>query len=84
MAPVDGITRRDQMDSFQLERISRFEGEGAHYANEFVCVPVDAEIRPLPNTPKPRVHGPQTAIVTTPFVIVRVPRFEGRVEYRVE
>ena len=33
---------------------------------------------------RPEAGRPQTAIVTTPFVIVRVPRFEGRVEYRVE
>ncbi len=36
------------------------------YDNEFECVPFDAEIRPAPRTRKPRVHGPQTAIVTGP------------------
>jgi type VI secretion system secreted protein VgrG len=36
------------------------------YANEFECVPFDAIVRPEPATPKPRVHGPQTAIVTGP------------------
>ncbi len=40
-------------------------GEPA-YANEFECVPFDAEVRPAPKTRKPRVHGPQTAIVTGP------------------
>jgi type VI secretion system secreted protein VgrG len=38
----------------------------AAYANEFECVPVEAVIRPESATPKPRVHGPQTAIVTGP------------------
>jgi type VI secretion system secreted protein VgrG len=38
--------------------------EGPHYANEFICVPADAEIRPARITRKPRVHGPQTAIVS--------------------
>ena len=39
--------------------------EGA-YSNEFECVPFDMVVRPEPGTPKPRVHGPQTAIVTGP------------------
>jgi type VI secretion system secreted protein VgrG len=34
------------------------------YANEFTCIPADVEIRPICRTPKPRVQGPQTAIVT--------------------
>ncbi len=33
------------------------------YANELECVAASAVIRPLPTTPKPRVHGPQTATV---------------------
>ncbi|MCA9698402.1 MAG: type VI secretion system tip protein VgrG, partial [Myxococcales bacterium] len=33
------------------------------YRNFFECVPASAELRPRPLTPKPRVHGPQTAIV---------------------
>ena len=36
------------------------------YENEFECVPFDAEVRPSARTGKPRVHGPQTAIVTGP------------------
>ena len=38
--------------------------DGPRYSNEFECVPVQAEIRPPRRTPKPRVYGPQTAIVT--------------------
>ncbi|PRP91283.1 Phage-related baseplate assembly protein [Enhygromyxa salina] len=41
-------------------------GAEALYANEFECVPYDAVVHPEPSTPKPRVHGPQTAIVTGP------------------
>jgi type VI secretion system secreted protein VgrG len=41
-------------------------GAEAAYTNEFECVPFDAVVRPEPVTPKPRVHGPQTAIVTGP------------------
>jgi type VI secretion system secreted protein VgrG len=33
------------------------------YRNLFECVPASLEQRPTPRTPKPRVHGPQTAIV---------------------
>ena len=33
------------------------------YGNRFECVPTSAGLRPSPRTPKPRVHGPQTAIV---------------------
>nr|WP_255216686.1 type VI secretion system tip protein TssI/VgrG [Pseudenhygromyxa sp. WMMC2535] len=42
------------------------DGGGPLYENQFECVPADAEIRPDAHTPKPRVHGPQTAIVTGP------------------
>jgi len=38
------------------------DAEGG-YSNLFECVPASAELRPAPRTPKPRVHGPQTAIV---------------------
>jgi type VI secretion system secreted protein VgrG len=42
------------------------EIEEALYSNDFECVPFDQVMRPDPITPKPRVHGPQTAIVTGP------------------
>lgn len=41
-------------------------GSEPAYENEFECVPFDAELRPAAHTRKPRVHGPQTAIVTGP------------------
>ncbi|MBR0673272.1 type VI secretion system Vgr family protein [Neoroseomonas soli] len=37
-----------------------------HYDNEFVCIPKSVKFRPERVTPKPSVHGPQTAIVTGP------------------
>jgi len=37
---------------------------GAQYENEFECVPLEATIRPRHDTPRPRIFGPQTAIVT--------------------
>ncbi len=47
-----------------------FASEGGNagpiYQNQFECVPFDAPVRPASRTAKPRVHGPQTAIVTGP------------------
>ncbi|NVB41973.1 type VI secretion system tip protein VgrG [Pseudenhygromyxa sp. WMMC2535] len=37
--------------------------EGVGYRNYFECVPRTKDLRPAQRTPKPRVHGPQTAIV---------------------
>ncbi len=36
---------------------------GESYSNSFSCVPADTVFRPARETPKPMVHGPQTAIV---------------------
>lgn len=36
------------------------------YTNEFRAIPSDVAYRPLRSTPRPLVHGPQTAIVTGP------------------
>ncbi len=36
------------------------------YANRFSCLPDTVKFRPPPATPRPIVHGPQTAIVTGP------------------
>lgn len=38
-------------------------GDGETYANSFTCIPADTVFRPLRLTAKPKVHGPQTAIV---------------------
>jgi type VI secretion system VgrG family protein len=36
------------------------------YSNEFVAIPATSPYRPPRNTPRPRIHGPQTAVVTGP------------------
>ena len=38
-------------------------GGSESYANSFACIPSDTVFRPPRATPKPLVHGPQTAIV---------------------
>jgi type VI secretion system secreted protein VgrG len=40
-----------------------FQGETS-YSNDFICMPADFSFRPARLTPKPRMHGPQTAMVT--------------------
>jgi type VI secretion system secreted protein VgrG len=40
--------------------------EGDRYGNRFECVPADVPYRPRPTIPRPRTHGPDTAIVTGP------------------
>jgi type VI secretion system secreted protein VgrG len=42
------------------------EGMEGAYANELVCVPVDADYVPPRSTPEPHVLGPETAIVVGP------------------
>jgi type VI secretion system secreted protein VgrG len=42
------------------------QGGRASYANSFVCMPGDSRFRPPRITPKPVVHGPQTALVVGP------------------
>jgi type VI secretion system secreted protein VgrG len=38
----------------------------ARYRNSFHCIPFDVPLRPAQTIPKPRVHGPETAIVAGP------------------
>lgn len=40
--------------------------EPGSYANNFACIPFDVPYRPLRETPKPLMHGSQTAIVVGP------------------
>jgi type VI secretion system secreted protein VgrG len=37
--------------------------EESSYSNEFVCIPDGVEFRPQETTPKPRIHGVQSAVV---------------------
>jgi type VI secretion system secreted protein VgrG len=41
-------------------------GEPFHYENRFTCIPVDIPYRPKRVTPRPLVHGSQTAVVVGP------------------
>ncbi|MFK7818190.1 MAG: type VI secretion system Vgr family protein [Planctomycetaceae bacterium] len=40
--------------------------EGPTYRNTFMCIPAATQFRPPRVTPKPRVHGSQTAVVVGP------------------
>jgi type VI secretion system secreted protein VgrG len=44
----------------------RSQAGEAEYSNNFQCVPADIQYRPSRKTPKPVVHGSQTAIVVGP------------------
>ncbi len=43
-----------------------FECSTEQYRNHFIAYNADKICRPIPHTPKPRIHGTQTAIVTGP------------------
>ncbi len=42
------------------------EAEGPRFQGSFECILADVPFRPPLATPRPRIHGPQTAIVTGP------------------
>lgn len=42
------------------------ENESPDYYNEFTCFPKDVTYRPPRKTPRPRIHGAQTAVVVGP------------------
>jgi type VI secretion system secreted protein VgrG len=45
------------------EGVGTGSAETVAYANSFTCVPHSVPFRPLPTTPRPTIHGAQTAIV---------------------
>lgn len=42
------------------------EGVGQDYSNTFTCIPDSVVFRPARSTPKPTIHGSQTAVVVGP------------------
>lgn len=54
--------------------------EGFSYTNNFTCIPFDVPYRPSRNTPKPVIHGTQTAIVVGPAGEEIYPDKYGRVK----
>ncbi|MCX4241751.1 type VI secretion system Vgr family protein [Paraliomyxa miuraensis] len=40
--------------------------KAGRYGNSFRCIPVEVPLRPAQTVPKPRVYGPETAIVSGP------------------
>jgi type VI secretion system secreted protein VgrG len=68
-------TSRDQNSTYVLTSVvhsaqqtgfaSDEQNEG-HYYNSFSCIPHDVTFRPARTTPKPLVHGTQTAVVVGP------------------
>ena len=65
----------EQGEEYVLTNISHYarensydldQGGGHDYNNSFQCIPSDVAYRPRQVTPKPRVQGPQTAVVVGP------------------
>jgi hypothetical protein len=72
---LDGHFRDDLNREYVLTQVQHFchagdfrsrDAESLDYRNNFVCIPHDVPLRPLPVTPRPIVRGPQTAIVMGP------------------
>lgn len=49
-----------------LNGASGMGGDQPRYRNSFQCIPLDVPMRPRQITPKPRVYGPETGIVSGP------------------
>ncbi len=53
-------------DAQHAGRLSIRRGAAFHYENRFRCLPLEAPFRPPRETPRPVVHGTQTAVVVGP------------------
>jgi type VI secretion system secreted protein VgrG len=53
----------DEYLLLELRHEFQAEDDVLHYRNTLRCIPASVEYRPRQRTPKPRIHGPQTAIV---------------------
>ncbi|HLT36984.1 MAG TPA: type VI secretion system tip protein TssI/VgrG [Enhygromyxa sp.] len=65
---TDALDHAGGPDKYIVTRVTHSgsganSGGGQDYTNTFECVPATRVVRPLRRTPKPRVHGPQTATV---------------------
>ncbi|HXZ03005.1 MAG TPA: type VI secretion system tip protein TssI/VgrG [Stellaceae bacterium] len=60
---LTGHPRSDANDTYVLSRIAHSGGR-RRYRNSFLAFPSSASFRPPRLTPKPRIYGTQTAIVT--------------------
>jgi type VI secretion system secreted protein VgrG len=68
--------QRDQNSTYILTSVVHSAQQGgffgeddeyeAYYSNSFRCIPQDVTFRPARKTPKPLVHGTQTAVVVGP------------------
>lgn len=47
-------------------RSGESKSSDSSYSNYFVCIPYEVQYRPAPRTPRPEIHGAQTAIVVGP------------------
>jgi type VI secretion system secreted protein VgrG len=59
---LTSVTHSGQQGGF----VSDSEQEDGRYYNSFQCIPQDVTFRPARITPKPLVHGTQTAVVVGP------------------
>lgn len=61
---VSGHSRKDvDNKKFMLTSVAH-RGTAEHYGNSFEAIPSETPYRPRRVTPKPRIHGTQTAVVT--------------------
>ena len=60
------LLREARHEASDHSHVSGGGGGGSSYSNSFLAMPAERVFRPEATTPKPVVHGPQTAVVTGP------------------